>query len=565
MTDVSGRVVRVRPRDDGTYAVTLGTGRRTIYWLRTGDPLRVGDMVRLHNATIREGRVSGSGPPATLCIVDSASVEVVSDAYARRLVSPGWLLRSARAMRRPLYPHEAEGAAWMAERLARGQGAILADEMGLGKTTTTIAALVGAKALPALVVFPATLKSTWQNELRYTRRPLLVAVVDGFTGPLPAAHVLVCNYDLLRSREQSLVASRPRVLVLDEGHAIKEPIVADTHRAAVATRIAHSIRSVVLLTGTPLLNRLPELWRALHLVDPKQWPDYETFRSRYCVVDEDGGKDGISTEHGSVAHLDELWCYVDDVLLRRTKRSLLKGLPPKRKVSISVELPPRDRKHYDAAERDVKAWLRSIGKGAEALTAAQGETLVRLTMLRHIAARGKVRAAMPAILRDWASSHAGEPLVIFGFHLDVLAAVRLLCTRSGLTSSLLGGSQGRHRRQVELDRWQCGASQVLVASIRVGGVGLNLQRSCHALILERLWSPGLMDQAEDRLHRIGQAREVTITTLDAMRTVDDHLRATLRDKARIIHAAVDGGESSRTDADDSVVLGVARRMQDDPS
>jgi SNF2 family DNA or RNA helicase len=436
--------------------------------------------------------------------------------------------------------------------------------MGLGKTTTTIAALVGSRSLPALVVCPATLKSTWQNELRYTRRPLRIAVVDGFTGPLPAAHVLVCNYDVLRAREQALVGSRPRVLVLDESHAVKEPIVADTHRAAVATRIGHAIRSVVLLTGTPLLNRLPELWRMLHLVDRKRWPDYEEFRSRYCVVDEDGGTDGIRTEHGNVAHLDELRCFVDDVMLRRTKKSLLTSLPPKRRISIPVELPARDRAHYDAAERDVKAWLRSIGKGAEALTAAKGETLVRLTMLRHIAARGKVRAAMPGILRDWANAHAGEPLVIFGFHLDVLGAVRLLATRAGLTTSLIGGSQGRHRRQVELDRWQCGASQVLISSIRVGGVGLNLQRACQAIFLERLWSPALMDQGEDRIHRIGQSKAVTVTYLDALRTVDDHLRSVLRDKARIIHAAMDGGESSRSD-DDGLALEVARRMQDDPS
>jgi SNF2 family DNA or RNA helicase len=562
VTEAEGRVVRVRP-EDGTYAVTLGTGRRTVYWFRTDDPLRVGDFVRLHSAVIREGSVAGGVEPATLCIVDSADVEVVPDAYSRRLVGPEWFRRSVRSMRRPLFPHEAEGAAWLAERLARGHGSILADEMGLGKTTTTIAAIVASGSLPALVVCPATLKSTWQNELRYTRRPLRVAVVDGFSGGLPAAHVLVVNYDVLRAREAALIGARPKVLVLDEGHAVKEPIVADTHRAAVATRIGHAIRRVVVLTGTPLLNRLPELWRMLHLVDPKRFADYETFRARYCVADD--GKDGLSTEHGSVAHLDELRCFVDEVMLRRTKKSLLTGLPPKRRETIEVELPARDRAHYDAAERDVKAWLRSVGKTAEALTAAKGETLVRLTMLRHIAARGKVRAALTGILQAWADGHAGEPLVIFGFHLDVLAATRLLCSRVGLTTSLIGGSQGRKRRQVELDRWQCGQAQVLVASIRVGGVGLNLQRAHHALVLERLWSPGLMDQAEDREHRIGQASAVTITYLDAARTVDAHLRAVLLDKARIIRAAMDGGGSSRSDDDESLVLEVARRMQDAPS
>ena len=564
MSDVlTGRVVRVRPRGDGTYAVTVGTGRRLVYWLRTEDPLRVGDLVKLRNARLREGRVSGSIEPATLCIVDDADVEIVPDAFSRRLVGREWFRRAAQAMRRPLFTHQAEGAAWLAERIARGHGSILADEMGLGKTATTIAALVASRSMPAVVVCPATLKPGWLNELRFTRRPLKVATVDGVSGSLPAAHVLVVNYDVLRPRESQLRACGARILVLDESHAVKEPIVSDTHRAAVATRIGKAIGRVILLSGTPLLNRPQEYWRILHLVDPDRWPDYESFRLRYCVA---GGEpeDGISTDHGSVAHLTELRCLVDEVMLRRTKASLLTGLPPKRRERIEVELGPRDRAHYDAAERDLLAWLRSVGMTAEALTAAKGEALVKLTMLRHIAARGKVRAAVLPILQAWAANHPGEPLVIFGFHVDVLGAVRLLASRVGLSTSLIGGSQGRRRRQIELDRWQCGASQVLVASIRVGGVGLNLQRACHAFVLERLWSPALMEQAEDRLHRIGQGREVTITYLDAKNTVDAHLAEVLADKSRLIRAAVDGFPRSDAD-DDNVVLEVARRLRPRPS
>ncbi len=327
--------------------------------------------------------------------------------------------------------------------------------------------------------------------------------------------------------------------------------------------LAAAIKRTVVLTGTPLSNRPAEYWRIRHLVDPGAWPDYEAFRARYCVAGDDP-LDGVSTDHGSVAHLGELHCLVDEVMLRRTKASLLTGLAPKRRTTIEVELAAFDRQHYDAAERDVKAWLRSVGKGAEALTAAKGETLVRLTMLRHIAARGKVRVAVEPLLRGWADAHGAEPLVVFGFHLDVLAAVRLLAHRAGMTASLIGGSQGRRRRQAELDKWQCGASQVLVASIRVGGLGLNLQRACQAVVLERLWSPGMMEQAEDRLHRIGQTRPVTITYLDAHRTIDEYLCEVLRDKSRLIRAAVDGDASSRTDADeDGLALQVARRMQDD--
>jgi SNF2 family DNA or RNA helicase len=563
VSDPCGRVVRVRPRPDGSYAVTIGTGARTIYWLRTSEPLRIGDLVVLRNAVLRTGRLQGTVEAATLSVVEQASVEVMPDLFARRLVSPLWLRRVGTSMRRPLFPHQAEGAAWLADRLTRGRGSILADEMGLGKTATVIAAMLAARALPAIVVCPSPLKATWQREMRYARLPFSVAAVERVSGPLPRAHVVLVNYDILRAREKDLLACGAKLLICDEAHALKEPTPSDGHRAAVATRLARAIRRVVLLTGTPILNRPAEYWRLLYLVDSAAWPDYEAFRSRYCTA---VGEDVVSTDHGAVSNVVELRCLVDEVVLRRTKADLLRELPPKERRVLTTELGPRDKAHYDAAERDVVKWLKDTGKTAEALTAAKGEALVKLTMLRHIAARGKVRASVGPFLQGWLGNHPREPLVVFGFHRDVLRGVRVICTRLGLSCGLLDSMQSTLHRQREIERWQCGASQVLIAPLRIGGVGLNLQRASHALVLERLWSPYLMEQAEDRLHRIGQPHAVTIWYLDANVPIDAHLAEVGRDKRTLIGAVMDESPRTSTGADEhDTVVEVAAKMAGLPS
>jgi SNF2 family DNA or RNA helicase len=456
-------------------------------------------------------------------------------------------------MRRPLFHYQAEGAAWMAERLGRSVGAILADEPGLGKTIQTLAAVVAARRTPFVVVCPSSVKGNWQREVRYLAPELRIVSLDGRQGAIEPAHGYVLNYEILREREAQLGALRARCLVLDESHSVKEPEPATTHRAAVATRLARRMGTAVLLTGTPLLNRPAELWRLLHIAEPMQWNDFGSFRQRYCLrPPEDDPNPGVSviTEHGEVYRLDELRARTDEVVLRRLKADLLAGLPPKQRRNHTVELEPYDRAHYDAAERDVVSWLSKVRSDKVARSASKNEALVRLTMLRHIAAIGKLRRALPEYLIGWYEQQR-EPLVIFAFHQDVIAGVHAICQRLGLRRSGITGKSSSDERTAEVDRFTMGDADVFIAPVKSAGVGINLQVARHALFLERLWTPSLMSQAEDRLHRIGQSREVVVTYFDADKTVDQYVAEVLDAKQRLIDRVVDDVERDLARAEQS--------------
>jgi hypothetical protein len=216
-------------------------------------------------------------------------------------------------------------------------------------------------------------------------------------------------------------------------------------------------------------------------------------------------------------------------------------------------LEQQDRVHYDAARKNVVNWLRSIGSVQLAGSASRSEALVRLTMLRHIAARGKLRKAVGMFLRQW-FAEAKRPLVVFGFHRDVIAGVRSICARIGVRVSCILGEYSGERRQAELDAFQCGQTDVFVAPLRAAGVGLNLQRAADALVLERLWTPSLMEQAEDRIHRLGQTKQVTIWYLDARDTIDQHIAEIQRDKQKLIGRVVDDVSAEQQQAEEQETI-----------
>ena len=322
-----------------------------------------------------------------------------------------------------------------------------------------------------------------------------------------------------------------------------------------------------MLTGTPLLNRPAELWRLLHIAAPDDWPSYRAFRKRYCLRPLESDPDpgiAVVTEHGEVYRLDELRARTDEVVLRRLKSELLAGLPPKVRRSLVVDLEPYDRSHYDAAESDVWSWLSAVRADRTPLSASKNEALVRLTMLRHIAAVGKLRRALPEYLEHWFDTER-EPLVLFAYHQDVVAGVHEICRALGLRRSGILGKSSSVERTAEVDRFAMGEADVFVAPIKSAGTGINLQSARHALFLERLWTPSLMSQAEDRLHRIGQSRQVTITYLDAARTVDQYVAEVLAAKQQLIDRVVDDVDDQAECAEQGdTVSEVMERMAADP-
>lgn len=537
---VKARVVGVRPREDGSFGVTLGPGPK-IFWYRTESPPKLGQLVLVKDAGAVRLRLQ-STDKGQVTLLEGGRMSVLPDPWARRVVAAQWVRRAHELAKRPLFPYQAEGAGWLASRLVRRQSSILGDDPGCGKTSQVLTAIAAVGATPAIVICPTSLKQNWAREVQYLKPNLRVAVLEGTKGPIPPAHIVVANYALLKSRALQFVSLRARVIVFDEAHLLKEPSPSATHRAAVATRLAHTIGASILMTGTPLLNRPQELWRLLHTIDRHTWPEYQRFRRRYCtsVKKDEHHVRAIVTSHGQAKRVDELRALVQPFMLRRIRGDVLKDkLPKKSRRRVLIELHPFDRQNYDAAEKDVLKWLTQVtNDSTRAENAKRGQAVVKLNMLRRIAALGKLRSSVKTYLEAWFESE-NRPLVVFAYHKQVLLGTRQICKSLGLRISKITGQDSTDERQGAVDAFQQGKTDVFIAPIKSAGVGLNLQRACDMLFLERLWTPALMGQAESRCHRLGQTKEVSVTYLDAAKTVDEHIANVLRAKQRLIDEVVD--------------------------
>lgn len=540
---LKGRVVSVRPRDDGSFAVTLYLGGTRFGWMLAESALRLGALLELEGFEVTTYRQRG----AEVMVLRGGSSEVLDEPWPRRHVPRPWLEATCKAVKTRLYPHQVEGSGWLAQRLGAGLGAILADDQGLGKTVQSAAALLVARAFPAIIVCPSSVKEAWAREIELMLAARLrISVLEGFRGRIRPSHVVITNYDLLKARERQLSALGAKAIVFDEGQILKEPAPHRNHRAAVATRLAHRIGRAVILSGTPLPNKLDELWRLLHVVDRHHWPDFEAFRKRYLLEPEEGEPDTgrhLVTDYGRVHHLDELQARIAPLMLRRLKSQVLKDLPAKQRRAVIVDLDEEERQLYDKVEKDVVAWLRGVGHAARAQSAERGQAFVKLNMLRRIAALAKLRHAVPKYLEHWFEQHK-RGLVIFAYHQRVLAGVTRVCRRMGLRIASIHKKDSSTKRLANVDAFSAGRADVFLAPIRAAGHGLNLQYGgSHVLFLERMWVVGAMDQAEDRVHRLGQKHEVHITYLDAARTVDEHIARVLAQKRRLIDAVVDDRET----------------------
>jgi SWI/SNF-related matrix-associated actin-dependent regulator of chromatin subfamily A-like protein 1 len=439
--------------------------------------------------------------------------------------------------------------------------AFLADEQGLGKTIEALAALEADGAYPAVVVCPASLKLNWLRELerwlpgRSTRMLTGTgggaaeqgSVVGAPLGNLPTqpADVTVVNYEILAARLGELRALAPRALVLDESHYCKN---ASAKRTQAVQRLAATVPReglVLALTGTPVMNRPPELIAQLRILGR-----LEDFGS--------GAQFGRRFR-GTDAHLRLHWHLRARCFVRRLKAEVLPQLPPKTRAVVPVEID--NAAEYRLAERDVVAWLQSQPLDlreldAKVAAALRAERLVRLNALKLLAARGKLHAAL-AWIHDFLSS--GERLVVFAHHREIQSAV---IERFPSALHILG-ADSHAARDASLRAFQepdGEGNQLIVCSIAVAGQGLTLTQSSNVVFLELDWTPARHDQAEDRCHRIGQQDAVNASYLLAAGTVDETIGALLERKRAVIAAVTDG----REDNEEGVVDALVRELRGEP-
>ncbi len=423
-----------------------------------------------------------------------------------------------------LHPFQRAGVRYALER----RRTFIADEQGLGKTVQALATIERDDAFPAVVVCPASMKLVWERESKHWLPNRSVAVLDGrtestWTDETRAAEIVVLNYDILDWHAESLIALEPRALVLDESHYVKNARAARTKAALeVAERLPEGALRLAL-TGTPILNRAEELVSQLRVIGRlKDFGSGARLTRRFRVA---GSDDRL---HWNLrAH-----CYV-----RRTKEQVLPQLPAKRHDTVPVLL--SNEYDYRLAERDVIAWLQSLPLDlrtidAKVAAALRAEQLVRLNNLRQLAAHGKLPTAL-AWIADFLES--GEPIVVFAEH---VATQKAVLERFPNALHILG-SDSSVARQRAVDGFQePDGPQLIVCSLKAASQGITLTRASNVAFLELDWTPARHDQAEDRLHRIGQDSAVTAWYLLAPDTIDETMAELLERKRSLIDAVTDG-------------------------
>lgn len=481
-------------------------------------------------------------PALSEAILEIPQVTTANEIAARRVLlssaieaEPMWLsdLRDGELVR----PYQ-----WVAPQMfsAGGQNRILiADDMGLGKSLQALLCVLSGQFGRTLVVCPSVVKMNWMGEVKKWT-DLEPTVVHGLKGDYEKAQVTIVNYDVLHARVEELIRDDYDCIVFDECHALKNPKAKRT-KAAVRLSKWPTVKGVIALSGTPILNRPIEIFTVLSMLKPSTFGNYYLFGKKYCGAIHNGygwdftGASNIEVSRdGVTAPLNHL---LKDVMLRRTMDDprLADQMPDLLQTVVEVDI---SRSHYDTVYNTLMDELehyRTTGSG----NLPPGLLLNILTDLRHASGRAKVETAHKWMLDYQAAYH--KPLVVFAHHKDVVAALA-----DTMDCPKIDGSTPDRLRQKYIKEFQAGHHQFLVCSTLAMKEGINLDAADTTLFVEREWVPAHERQAAARVRRITQESDVCHQViLSAADTVDTHFDKVVREKQMVVKAALDGSESDK--------------------
>lgn len=437
-----------------------------------------------------------------------------------------------------LYDYQVDGVKFVE---AKGGRALIADEMGLGKTPQALAWLGShPEARPAIIVVPASLKVNWAREAqRWMTAPELYIisgypkakdktewkqhiVAQSFTGEGP---VIIINYDILSKWLPYLPACK--TLVVDEVHYIKNR---NTQRTKAVRALGKKADHIIGLSGTPIVNRPVEFFPILSMIEPGVFPSFWPFAQKYCGAT----YNGYGWDFNGASNTDELHrILTSTIMIRRKKEDVLTQLPPKRRSVIAIDLD--NRKEYDKAARDLASWLKNTGRSTKA---ANAEALARFTYLKQLATKGKLEKAIQWV-HDYLEEE--EKLVVFCHHKKTVNA--LMEGLAEYSPVKIDGRTPQKDRQRMVDTFQEDPGCRVFVGTMAAKEGLTLTAASATCFFELWWTPGDHDQAEDRVHRIGQeADSVMAYYLIAENTIEEEIMDILDDKREVLASALDGKE-----------------------
>jgi len=402
---------------------------------------------------------------------------------------------------------------------------LLAMEMGLGKTVVSLEYARIIEERPVIIVVPASVKLNWVKEIhKWTEgeSPIIVSGRKPFY--CKGFSMVIINYDILIDHVDYLLKLKPKILIADEVQMVKNT---GAQRTRALKKLARNVDYMLALSGTPILSKPSEFWSILNMLRPDAWKRKIPYLYRYCGPE----NNGFVTVFNGATNVQELNDILnEEVMYRALKKDVLIQLPDKVFSAVPFEI---DMRKYRMAERKLEQFLQNQGYN-------YAQALIRFNEMRNAAVEEK----MPMVVQ-WINDfiETDGKLVVFCVHHKVID--HLMKEFSGKAVKI-DGRDNQTKRDQSVQRFQDDDSvRLFVGNVEAAGVGIDgLQNaSSNVAFVELPWVPAMVDQASDRLHRIGQEDSVSVYFLIADGTVEQDVAEAVDRKRAVLDAVLDGRET----------------------
>tara|TARA_B100000902_G_scaffold377511_1_gene409818 strand:- start:9771 stop:11117 length:1347 start_codon:yes stop_codon:yes gene_type:complete len=435
--------------------------------------------------------------------------------------------------------------------------ALIADEMGLGKTLQAIAVAKYYKHNRVLVVCPAYLRYNWCTEIKkWLGEHTNTVMINKGSDEIPDEDgYIITSYELATKKKDDLKKLQYEMAICDESHYLKGH---RTKRTKGLTPVLKKMKHVILLTGTPALNRPCELYPQAHIIQPQFFKKWKTYTERYC----NGQMSplGFYDFSGRSNQSELTWLSRKTVMIRRVKRDVLTDLPPKLRTQIYLPTPygkSKKLKPFFEEWKDINKKIRTMVPCSAEIKKAGFRRKCIISKLFMMSAEAKI-SAVQQYIKDMVAQDIN--FIIFAYHMEFMDHICETLDSLDTTYMRIDGSTPSKKRNENVEAFQNKQVKVAVLSLGAASTGLTLT-ACSTLIFSELYYvPGTILQAEDRIHRVSQKNQCDIRYLIAKDTLDEHIYKMLKFKLETLDKMLDG-RADRT-LDGNVVMEGLCDMED---
>lgn len=479
-----------------------------------------------------------------------------------------------------LFPYQTVGVGFLKLRNYRG---IVGDQPGLGKTAQGLAGIIveGAALLPAVVVAPAVAFGTWQSQCRMWIPSLPIYPMPKRNSPAPPKGfrgLIITTFATLPYQIEAILSADPQYFIVDEAHKMKN---ADTQQSEACTAMALSVPHIVLLTGTPIENNVSELWPLLQAVETEDFGRKNEFIDDFARTETVWAGSKSVTKIVGTKNEDVLKHRLQCLMIRRLNEQVAKDRPELTRQYVPVELSDSERAEYRRVESNFEKWLHEslteriaqgieeagedattpeaqsairaeVRKSAERTLAA--EAITKMNALRRLAGILKIPSAIDFCID---MVEMGEPVVVFGYHHEVVEGITEGLRKAGVRVGLVSGETSKaDKARLTADPdgdFQTGKIDVIVGSEAMQ-TAVTLTRSRTVLMVEHLWTPAREEQSEARAHRTGQKNAVNAVYLELPNSIDDRMHAIIEAKRKTVKDVVGAMDVKEDRVSESMLL-----------